>query len=291
MKNVINEAKGLMVAGIDPAAEIVRFKSFPYPWFLVELFKHAPQVRMLIVSREIRMQIEGKEPYKSIFEAHQTKIASSENFGKRRINFKMSSYKDRQAFMLALDEERRALFDELLEFNCIEAEVTSRYFCLEGEEYLPPLDIAKIFHCSQGGLQLWVGTILYYLDSPLDVPKQSMVRVSGLERYVECERARLRHVERLNNILASHGLTSVPKGMPIRFVENYALIYKAWTSDALSEFTISEGERAALVARYGLEDAMFKTLGEVGIAHNLTRERIRQLESSALDKLRELEKK
>jgi RNA polymerase primary sigma factor len=49
---------------------------------------------------------------------------------------------------------------------------------------------------------------------------------------------------------------------------------------------LTERERAVLSLRYGLADGHSRTLAEVGEALQVTRERIRQIEARALDKLR-----
>ena len=49
---------------------------------------------------------------------------------------------------------------------------------------------------------------------------------------------------------------------------------------------LQEKEATVLKLRFGLEDGIFRTLEEVGEEMNLTRERIRQIENSALAKLR-----
>ncbi len=286
---VVDESKGLLVAALDPAVEVVRFKSFPYPWLLRELFTHAPRVHTLLMPRETREHITQVDVYTRILAQHPITLALSLLTGKKRVGFKMSSYKERQAFMETLDAERRALFDELMAFNFIEAEITSRYFCLNGEEYLPPAEVAQMFGCSQGGLQVWVGMILYYLDSPLEVPQQAISYVPGLKKQGASERVRLEHVETQKNMLASHGVENIPAGMPLRCIEAYAVIHRAWQQDELSELTMSASERNVLIERYGLQDGIFKTLDEIGESRDLTRERIRQLEASGLRKLRSLE--
>lgn len=52
---------------------------------------------------------------------------------------------------------------------------------------------------------------------------------------------------------------------------------------------LSERERTVLILRYGLEDGHHYSLEEVGKKLNLTRERIRQVESIALSKLRDMQ--
>ena len=50
---------------------------------------------------------------------------------------------------------------------------------------------------------------------------------------------------------------------------------------------LTERERIVMESRYGLKDGVQRTLDEVGLLFNVTRERIRQIEMSALEKLRE----
>lgn len=58
--------------------------------------------------------------------------------------------------------------------------------------------------------------------------------------------------------------------------------------DKMSEVltTLTERERIVLIQRFGLLDGKPKTLEEVGVAFNVTRERIRQIEAKALRKMR-----
>jgi RNA polymerase primary sigma factor len=58
--------------------------------------------------------------------------------------------------------------------------------------------------------------------------------------------------------------------------------------DKMSEVlaTLSERERKVLIQRFGLSDGKPKTLEEVGVEFNVTRERIRQIEAKALRKMR-----
>ena len=50
--------------------------------------------------------------------------------------------------------------------------------------------------------------------------------------------------------------------------------------------TLTSREQRILQLRFGLEDGRSRTLEEVGIEFNVTRERIRQIEAKALRKLR-----
>ena len=68
------------------------------------------------------------------------------------------------------------------------------------------------------------------------------------------------------------------------FGEVVASMRRLYLRDALR--ILDEHERQVLILRYGLDDGIPRTLSDVGILLNLTRERIRQIESRALSKLR-----
>lgn len=68
-----------------------------------------------------------------------------------------------------------------------------------------------------------------------------------------------------------------------------ALVQKEEVSELLE--ALSERERQVILLRYGLEDGKTHTLEEIGSILNVTRERVRQIEARALEKLRKNAKK
>lgn len=77
----------------------------------------------------------------------------------------------------------------------------------------------------------------------------------------------------LNQIIASHKLEEL-SGLNVIEIINYLLTH------------LNERERDVISRRYGLKDGNKEILESIGKAHGLTRERIRQIETSSLDKLR-----
>lgn len=63
-----------------------------------------------------------------------------------------------------------------------------------------------------------------------------------------------------------------------------ATLLKAQVAALLAK--LPERERAILTLRYGLADGRHRTLEEVGVSFGITRERVRQIEKDALNKLR-----
>ncbi len=61
-------------------------------------------------------------------------------------------------------------------------------------------------------------------------------------------------------------------------------LLQEYVAHALEE--LNERERQVIIMRFGLDDGRVRTLEEVGSHFNVTRERIRQLETKALAKLR-----
>ena len=61
-------------------------------------------------------------------------------------------------------------------------------------------------------------------------------------------------------------------------------LLKEQVEDVLN--TLSNRERRVLQLRFGLDDGRIKTLKEIGEAFNISRERVRQIETKALSKLK-----
>ncbi|RAP33396.1 RNA polymerase sigma factor RpoD [Candidatus Marinamargulisbacteria bacterium SCGC AG-410-N11] len=77
-------------------------------------------------------------------------------------------------------------------------------------------------------------------------------------------------------------LEDTTQEMPEKYIVRDSL--KQALENVLGELTEREGH--VIRMRFGMEDGVQKTLEEVGILYNVTRERIRQIESKALEKLR-----
>ena len=77
----------------------------------------------------------------------------------------------------------------------------------------------------------------------------------------------------------------IPEELPID--DPYELMLDSFVKDIVKDMLseLKEKERDVLELRYGLNDGRERTLEEVGVIYNVTRERIRQIEAKALRKL------
>lgn len=94
-----------------------------------------------------------------------------------------------------------------------------------------------------------------------------------------------------NDVFEKHQIESEEEFIPDELIAEEDLderITKRMLKEQLAEVlkTLSEREQEALALRYGLSDGQEKTLEEVGMIFEVTRERIRQIEAKALRKLR-----
>ena len=72
--------------------------------------------------------------------------------------------------------------------------------------------------------------------------------------------------------------------MEIR-AEEISQIIKEQILEVLTSLT--PRERRVIQLRFGLEDSRCRTLEEIGVEFNVTRERIRQIEAKAIERLRD----
>jgi hypothetical protein len=207
---------------------------------------------------------------------------------KDRTDFTTTSYRDKRYFMLRLDEERKRLLEDLKQYAPDLWDITSRYLCLGGEKHIPLIKLAAEKSVSTNHVTEVVGTVLYHLDSPFDAALASVRRARVLEERIKRGKEEEKEAEAYRARLKTLGLAEedVPNGISSDYLEQYSLIFKAWKRDELSEMWVTSRERLVLMRRYGLEDKQFRSLEEVGQELGVTRERIRQIESSALKNLR-----
>lgn len=198
------------------------------------------------------------------------------------------SYRDKRYFMLHLDPERKQLLAEITKHAPDDIRVVSRYLCLNGEKHVSIHQAARILNVSTGHITNVVGMILYLLDSPFEVSKDSLRRANALDNTVKRTRRKERDNSEFHERLSSLGLSpaDLPQDIPDAFIEAFAKVKHEWGRSRLDESVVEPRERHILVQRYGLIDHQFRTLEEIGLELNLTKERIRQIERKAIRRFR-----
>jgi len=121
-------------------------------------------------------------------------------------------------------------------------------------------------------------------NSPADIARRLQMSV---ERVVECQRVS-QPVRSLDRLVTSSGLTT---GELLAAHEDHDPAEVVMAQDlqrTIAEILrgLSDRERLVISLRFGLDDGKNRTLEEVGNKLGVTRERIRQIEAKALEKLR-----
>jgi RNA polymerase primary sigma factor len=117
------------------------------------------------------------------------------------------------------------------------------------------------------------------LASKLDMPKE---RVRSLKRMAQQPVSLQAPLSKDNDFVLEDMLTAPSSEDPVQNIA-YSML-KEKITEVFS--TLKERERQVLRMRFGLHGEKSKTLEELGVIFNVSRERIRQIELKALEKLR-----
>lgn len=202
------------------------------------------------------------------------------------------AYGVQRSFLLDLEGEQKALFEELLSFGFESADMTARYFCLRDEEYLPQRKLAVEYGYPER-MYAWVSarilSVLHYLDPSFEVGEGAMRSARALRERVSRLREKLQddtdHLRLVETFFATYGMRLAPN-FPLYRLEILEEVLKAKANGQLERLRMRDKvDYQALALRFGLdqpEGGIYRTLNEVGQLLNVTRERARQREERAL---------
>jgi len=200
------------------------------------------------------------------------------------------TFDPQRLFLLQLAGEQKALFEELIAMGFEAAAMTTRYFCLNGEDFLPQRVFCEMFGYSprtNHNISAYINAVLYYLDPGFPANDRSKQMAANLKRKVEPLRLSIRSEEDRIRIAAELGLPRLPAKFPLARMDTLKQIIAARHAGQLDRLKADhENGWRAVTLRFGIAEdhaSNYRTLDEVGTLMNgVTRERARQLEERGL---------
>ncbi|OHB18450.1 MAG: hypothetical protein A2666_05190 [Parcubacteria group bacterium RIFCSPHIGHO2_01_FULL_47_10b] len=281
---------------VDESTIFVHFDGHMFVWVLKQVLGRAPNLKTISV---IPSQLNRVgEQHRKLCEQHAVHIVTGRwrpelawAKGENRSHF----YQGQREFLTSLSGEQKDLFDELLLFQFEEAQIVTRYFCLNGDEYIPEYKVADLFGFGKNtqAVSDRINTVLKYLDVSFEVGKAASRRARYLQLRVL--RLRLKIGLNLEAVALSECLTEkakelgiprLPAGLPISLLETFEnLIRIGKKSGQLDDLKAMHPRWYEVIAtRFGLEDSRFKSLEETGkIVGSISKERTRQIEERGFE--------
>lgn len=279
------------ISRMGDGVEVVHFDGQPFVWAIEALIEKAKGLKtiQLIPAAYYRFRGRGRE----LCDAARVQVVAGrvrEELAWEDGRVGNPLYDEQRHFMERLSGEQKLLFDELIALGFAAAEVTSRYFCLRGEEYVPQRLIAEEFGYAKGHVSVisaMVLSVFRYLDETVEVGEISKRRARSMQVRADKLRPLLASAEERRRVAREIGVPRLPASLPLARIGVYRAVLGAFFADGLARLS-SKHQRAyeAIVLRFvlqSLDDPTYRTLSEVGdLMGGITRERVRQLEEIAL---------
>ncbi len=277
-------------SNLDNHTTMVHIDGCPFLWAIEKIINLAPNLKTIrVIPTMERKMLEshkklcGAKGISIVTGHYRPELAWTE--GENR----SPHYQKQALFLRNIQGEQRQLLDELRFFGFEELEITSRYFCLNNEEYLPQRVIADQFDLNgrESEVSEQINAVLYYLDPTFEAGYVSRSRAYSMRHRIERLRMALKQTHDIvllrQNLAENLDLPKLPDKMPLGKFGIFEALIKCSRTGKLDWLkTIDEKLYRVLVLRYGLNDYHYKTLKEVGDIEGLTKQRIDQLEEKAL---------
>lgn len=295
---VVRTFKGRNHGSFDALGEkttFVHFDGHPFLWAVEKVLERAPHLKTLQVIPPYRRFVDP--PIK----AHQllTKRGVVVTTGHVRPELAWEpdrivskSYEPQRQFLLRLEGDQRQLFDELLAMRFEGALIVARYYCLNGEDYLPQRALMERFGFTprvDAEVSARINSVLHYLDPGFPACVRSKQMTATMTHRVEKLRPLLRDSEKRQQLATDLGLAALPADFPLARIDVLRSLIAAIRDGRFDQLLPKHSNvREAIVLRFGLEDdrPIYRTLQQVGEEMgDITRERVRQLEERALEVL------
>lgn len=274
---------------LNKDTSIVHIHGHPNLWAIEKILSLAPNLQTLRVIPALRSKLGSRHEdlcRKSGVEIttghHKPNMAWEEG---RNVS---PQYQHQQSFLLNLEGEQKKLFDELIMFGFEEAEITSRYFCLNGEAYVSQRLLTGEYGYKESlnhVISAKIMAVLFYLDPQFKVGEGSQLRANAIKSRVISLREQfltdIRRAEVSNALKEKYGVEIPPK-FPLAKIGTLEKLAEARKSGHFDSLKWQHSNVwKALTLRYDFDNVIYRRLAEVGEIIGVTRERVRQLESEA----------
>lgn len=282
---------------LDAGIKLVHIQGHLFLWALEKILEEAPNLRQIRVIPRARGKLGVR--HEKLCREYEVEIITGHHrpsmIWKKNEN-RSPFYQEQQSFLLNLKGEQKRLFDEMLLFRFEEAEITARYFCLNGENYIGQRELGLEYGFDEmkyAQVSSIINAVLVYLDPTFEAGNTSLRRAEDLRRkvrrirkhfYYDTQRRRL--ADKLLNEYGYH----LAGNFPLARVHVLIKVLRAYKLGRMEKLRVkNERQWKILMLYYGIDSLGKKeifTLADIGRSMNITRERVRQLKEEALAFLR-----
>lgn len=276
--------------GCDHRIGFVHIDGFPNLWLVRWLLEHLPKLHTIQVTPKNERNL-GRE-HRRLCEERNVRLVTGHhnpNMAWEEGRNASPHYRGQREFLVKLESEQKALFDELVQMGFHAAILTARYFCLRDEEFKPQREVAQEVDFPtllQGPISAYINSVFCYLDPTFKAAKRAVAIAGAMRQRVVRLRAILAEAASREEMAKRLGLNHLPEGMPLSRLDVLEAVVKASKDRDFGYFAYRcPREHEVVALRYGLSDGKYRTLEEIGQRLGVTRERIRQLEEKAFAEL------
>lgn len=243
---------------LDVHTRVVHINGHPFLWAIQKILERAPNVSVieLIPSMFARVQ---RGQVKTLCEQRAVRLVAGHDrpdtawAGKEN---RSPIYDKQRAFFVGLQREQKRSWEELLAMKFEAAELTARYFCLNGEEYRSQPELGEDYGIPKNQysmVSMRINAVLYYLDSFFETGDRSKQFSGMMRRRVERLRPVWESAAKRQQVADELGIPHLPEKLPLAYLELYRALIGAVRDGRINRLAEQqENAHCALALRYGL---------------------------------------
>lgn len=285
-------------ASLDEATVFVHLNGIPFLWVFDKIFERAPGVKTIEIQPAFAEQLSRQATERcSARGVHVLCGYQLKSGGRKETGPRSPTYDHQRTFLLGLAGKQKEKFDQLLDLRINAALLTARYFCLEGEPYLPQPEVGRLqglgFKASYISHQ--INAVLLYLGychPNFDPGKNPRQFLRGMLRKVRRRTPKYdAEAEWRKRFSQALGVPLIDRKLPAARFATYEALVKAQNRGDLDRLQAAHPKAWQVVTlRFGLDTpnvGVYRKLREVAelVAGISSRERVRQLENLGLSLL------